>query len=263
MNNKKLSNKLRLQILKMSNKTGAPHVASALSCLDIVTALYNGILKTYPKNPKNKNRDRFILSKGHAATAQYVNLAHKGFISKKKLNDYTLQNSHLEEHPNPSINGVEAATGSLGHGLPIGCGIALAAKIKKKKYKTVVLLGDGECNEGTIWESALFASSKILNNLYVIVDNNGWQGIGRNKDILNLNPLKKKWESFGWETYVINGHKENQLKKIFEKKNAKRPVAIIAKTIKGKGISFMEDDNNWHYRIPSKNEILLAKKELK
>ena len=263
MNNKKLSNKLRLQILKMSNKTGAPHVASALSCLDIVTVLYNSILKTFPKNPKNSNRDRFILSKGHAATAQYVNLAYKGFFSKKKLESYTLKNSYLEEHPNPSINGVEAATGSLGHGLPIGCGIALAGKIKKKKYKTVILLGDGECNEGTIWESALFASSKNLNNLYVIIDNNGWQGIGRNKDILDINPLKKKWESFGWKTYIIDGHKENQIKKIFKKNQNKHPTAIIAKTIKGKGVSFMEDDNNWHYRIPTKNEILLAEKELK
>ena len=135
MNNKKLSNKLRLQILKMSNKTGAPHVASALSCLDIVTALYNGILKTYPKNPKNKNRDRFILSKGHAATAQYVNLAHKGFISKKKLNNYTLQNSHLEEHPNTKKKKIKTATGALGQGLPIGCGIALASKKKKKNTK--------------------------------------------------------------------------------------------------------------------------------
>ena len=257
-----LSNKFRIQILKMSNKTGAPHVASAFSCLDIVTTLYSSILKVFPKSPKNPNRDRFILSKGHAATAQYVNFAEKGFFSKKYLESYTNTNSFLEEHPNPSIKGVEAATGSLGHGLPIGCGIALAGKIKKKSFKTIVVLGDGECNEGSVWEAALFASSKNLNNLYAIIDNNGWQGIGRNKDILDLSPLKKKWESFGWKTYVINGHNENELKKIFKLKK-RVPTAIIAKTIKGKGVSFMEDDNNWHYRIPTKEEILIAQKELK
>ena len=131
-----------------------------------------------------------------------------------------------------------------------------------KSFKTIVVLGDGECNEGSVWEAALFASSKNLNNLYAIIDNNGWQGIGRNKDILDLSPLKKKWESFGWKTYVINGHNENELKKIFKLKK-RVPTAIIAKTIKGKGVSFMEDDNNWHYRIPTKEEILIAQKELK
>ena len=146
--------------------------------------------------------------------------------------------------------------------MPVGCGIALAAKINKKNYKTIVLVGDGECNEGTNWEAAMFASAKKLNNLYVVIDRNGWQGIGKTKDILNLNLLKDKWKSFGWNCFEINGHNFNQIQKVFKKKKNNKPTAIIANTIKGKGISFMEDDNNWHYRIPTKNEVLKSKKEL-
>ena len=155
-----IASSLRLDIIKMSNRAKAPHLASSLSCIDIVITLYEKVLNIFPKQPKKLSRDKFILSKGHAATALYVTLAYKGFFPKKKLLDYTKKNSLLEEHPNPSIKGVEMATGSLGHGLPVGCGLALSGKIKKLKYKTVVLLGDGECNEGTIWESAMFASSK-------------------------------------------------------------------------------------------------------
>lgn len=254
---------LRLDIIKMSNRAKAPHLASSLSCIDIVITLYEKVLNIFPKQPKKLSRDKFILSKGHAATALYVTLAYKGFFPKKKLLDYTKKNSLLEEHPNPSIKGVEMATGSLGHGLPVGCGLALSGKIKKLKYKTVVLLGDGECNEGTIWESAMFASSKKLEHLYIIVDQNGWQGIGKTKDILNVKTLKKRWASFGWNSFEIDGHNFKQIEKIFKLKNNGKPTAIIAKTTKGKGISFMENDNNWHYRIPTSEEVILAKRELK
>ena len=247
----------------MSNRAKAPHLASSLSCIDIIITLYEKVLHIFPKQPKKLSRDKFILSKGHAATALYVTLAYKGFFPKKNLLDYTKKNSLLEEHPNPSIKGVEMATGSLGHGLPVGCGLALSGKIKKLKYKTVVLLGDGECNEGTIWESAMFASSKKLENLYIIVDQNGWQGIGKTKDILNMKTLKKRWASFGWNSFEIDGHNYRQIEKIFKLKSNGKPTAIIAKTIKGKGISFMEDDNNWHYRIPTREEVILAKRELK
>ena len=253
---------LRLDIIKMSNKAKAPHLASSLSCIDIIITLYEKVLKIFPNNPKNPIRDRFILSKGHAATSLYVTLAHKGFFPKKKLLDYTKKNSFLEEHPNQNIKGVETATGSLGHGLPVGCGMALSGKINKLKYKTVVLLGDGECNEGTIWESAMFASTKNLDNLFVIIDQNGWQGIGKTKDILNVNSFKRKWNSFGWNSYEINGHDYKKIEKVFKLKKNGKPTAIIAKTIKGKGISFMENDNNWHYRIPTIAEVQLSKKEL-
>ena len=260
MNTINLVKKIRYEIINMSYRSKAPHLASSLSCADIITVLYEKILKI---NKKNMNiSDKFILSKGHAATSLYAILSYKKYFNKKKLMDYAKAGSLLEEHPNPKINGVEAPTGSLGHGLPIGCGMALAAKIKKYKFRTFVLLGDGECNEGSIWESAMFASAKKLNNLVAIVDYNKWQGTGRSNEIMNLKPMHAKWKSFGWHVVNINGHNHQTLYKVLKKKNTK-PTAIIANTIKGKGISFMQDDNNWHYRIPTINELKIAKKELK
>ena len=263
MKTQKIAAKLRLDAIEMSHNAKAAHLASSLSSIDIVTVLYEKILKINPKKPKHKLRDRFILSKGHAATSLYAVLAHKGFFKKKYLKTYGEKGSLLEEHPTPKLNGVESATGSLGHGLPVGCGIALSAKILTKNYKTVVLMGDGECNEGSVWEAALFASSRKLNNLYAIIDFNKWQGIGRTQDILNPQPFKQKWQSFGWNVLEIDGHNHKQIEKAFKRKfKNERPTAVIAKTIKGKGVSFMEDDNNWHYRVPSKLDIEQAKKEL-
>jgi len=261
MNTVKLATQLRYTAINMSYNAKAAHLASSLSCIDILAVLYEKILKINPKK-KDKKRDRFILSKGHAAGALYATLAHKKFFNKNLLKTYAQKNSLLEEHPNPKLNGIEAPTGSLGHGLPIACGMALSAKILKLKYRTFVLLGDGECNEGTVWESILFASSKKLDNLIAIVDFNGWQGIGRTKSILNLSPFADKWKSFGWNIKKINGHNHKQLQNVLKKKYNK-PTVIIAQTIKGKGISFMEDDNNWHYRIPNIHEVNRAKKELK
>lgn len=260
MNTIKLASQLRYRAVQMSFHSKAAHLASSLSCIDILTILYEKILKINPKK-RDYKRDRFILSKGHAAAALYATLAHKGFFNKKKLYSYGSKDSLLEEHPNPKLNGIEAPTGSLGHGLPVGCGMALSAKILKLNFRTFVLLGDGECNEGTVWEAILFASSKKLNNLIAIVDFNGWQGIGRTKSILNLSPFSEKWKSFGWNVKKINGHNHKQLYNCLKKRYSK-PTVIIAKTIKGKGVSFMEDDNNWHYRIPNINEVNKAKKEL-
>ena len=264
MNLKILSNKLRYSIVKMSNETKSPHLASSLSCIDIVATLYDAILNLDIKNPKWELRDRFILSKGHAATALYVALEHKGFITKNDLKSYTKKDSLLEEHPSPKLQGVEAATGSLGHGLPIGCGIALSAKIKKKNFMTYVLMSDGECNEGSVWEAALFASAKKLNKLCAIIDYNKWQATGKSKDILNLNSLVEKFEKFGWIVKEIDGHDHDLIYKtcLFAKKEVSKPTMIIANTIKGKGVSFMEDDNNWHYRIPNNKEVEESKKEL-
>ena len=262
----KLIRVLRYQLVEMSNKTKAAHLASALSCVNIIATLYIKVLRIFPKNPSNPDRDRFILSKGHAAAALYVVLCHKGFFSKKKLSTYGKKNSLLEEHPNPKLKGIEAATGSLGHGLSVGCGNALAAKIKNKKYYTYVLMGDGECNEGSVWEAALFASSKKLGKLVAIIDYNKWQGIGRTNEILNLEPFDDKWKDFGWNVFNINGHNNseviNTIKKIKKIRNGK-PSIVIANTIKGKGIDFMEDDNNWHYRIPTTEEVKLVQKKLK
>ena len=256
----KLAAKLRYTAVQMSHKSKAAHLASSLSCIDILTILYERILKINPRKKMN-SRDRFILSKGHAAGALYATLAHKGFFSKNKLNTYANKGSLLEEHPNPKLKGIEAPTGSLGHGLPIACGMALSAKILNMKFRTFVLLGDGECNEGTVWESALFASSKNLNNLIAIVDFNGWQGIGKTRSILNLSPFAEKWKSFGWNVRIVNGHNHKQLYNNLKKKFSK-PTVLIANTVKGKGVSFMEDDNNWNYRIPNLEEVKKAKKEL-
>ena len=262
MKTQKIAALLRLNAIEMSHNAKAAHLASSLSCIDILTVLYEKILKINPKRPNEQHRDRFILSKGHAATSLYAILAYRGFFKKNYLKTYGKKGSLLEEHPTPKLNGVEAATGSLGHGLSVGCGIALSAKISSKKFKTVVLMGDGECNEGAVWEAALFASSKKLNNLYAIVDFNNWQGIGRTKDILQLHPFKKKWESFGWKVIEINGHDHKKIEKVFKNKKTNKPILIIAKTIKGRGVSFMEDDNNWHYRIPTIEEVKKAKIEL-
>ena len=260
MNTIKLASQLRYTAVQMSFHSKAAHLASSLSCIDILAILYEKILKINPKK-KDYKRDRFILRKGHAAAALYATLAHKGFFNKNRLKTYGSKDSLLEEHPNPKLNGIEAPTGSLGHGLPGACGMALSAKILKMNFRTFVLLGDGECNEGTVWESILFASSKKLNNLIAIVDFNGWQGIGRTKSILNLNPFSEKWKSFGWNVKKINGHNHRQLYNCLKKRYSK-PTVIIAKTIKGKGVSFMEDDNNWHYRISNIKEVKKAKKEL-
>lgn len=260
----KLSNNLRFMLIKMSYKTKSPHLASSLSCIDIVGTLYQSVLKINKNNLKSSCRNRFILSKGHAATSLYVALEYKKIISRKELNSYTKKGSLLEEHPSPKLSGVEAATGSLGHGLSIGCGLALSSKIIKKKFMTYVLISDGECNEGSVWEAALFASAKKLNNLCAFIDYNKWQATGKSKDILNLGSLTKKFKQFGWNVLEIDGHNHNLIVKACKLaiKEKHKPTVVIANTIKGKGVSFMEDDNNWHYRIPSIKEVIIAKKEL-
>lgn len=258
-----LSNKLRFEICKMSNRAKAAHLGSSLSCIDILVSIYfNNIFKFESKNLKTIN-DTFILSKGHAAAALYCVLSEKKIISKKKLDLYGKNNSIYEEHPNYKINGVSSATGSLGHGLSFGLGISLSKNLLKSKKKTIVLMSDGECNEGSVWEAAGFASAQKLNNIIVIIDNNNWQATGRSNEIFG-GDLKKKWESFGWKAVRVNGHDHKQIiNTLILGKKSLKPFAIIAKTIKGKGISFMEDDNNWHYRIPSQFELKKIKKNLK
>ena len=263
---KQIASKIRAKLVEMSHKAKAPHLGSALSCVDILTVLYWNILKIDPKNPDQAERDRFILSKGHAASALYATLAFKGFFPLEKLDTYAKNESCLAEHPGPKcVPGVEVATGSLGHGLPMGLGMALASKLKKEDFKIFVLMSDGECNEGSVWEAAMLASSKKLDNVTAIIDYNKWQATGRSQEVMALEPLKKKWEAFGWNTYEINGHNLEELNNTLKEslnKNNNKPTVIIANTIKGKGISFMEDDNNWHYRIPTEEEVEKAKEEL-
>jgi len=254
--------KLRANIVQMSHQAKAAHLASALSCVDILTILYSQVLSIDPNDPKHPDRDRFILSKGHAAAALYATLAWKGIISPDELVTYGQQHSLLEEHPSPKLPGVEAATGSLGHGLPIANGMTLAARIQNQSYRVFVLMSDGECNEGSVWEAAMFAARHKLDGLTAIVDFNKWQATGRSQEVLQLDPLSDKWRSFGWSVTELDGHDHEQLLAALTRSPNGLPHVIIAHTVKGKGISFMEDDNNWHYRVPTQQEVLNAHVEL-
>ena len=257
-----LSKILRFKIIDISSKSKVAHVASCLSCIDIIILIYEKIL--FKSLNSKKFFDKFILSKGHAAASLYVMLNHKKIISNKLLKSFNQKNSILEEHPSFKIPGVETSTGSLGHGLPVLCGMAYASKLRKEKRKHYILLGDGECNEGSIWEAALLAPKLNVDNLTVIVDFNKWQATGRSEEITSLQPLDLKWKSFGWHVQEINGHDFDEIAKALKmaKSEKNQPSIIIANTIKGKGVSFMEDNNNWHYRIPNKEELKLAVEEL-
>jgi transketolase len=234
--------------------------------MDLLVALYWGFLRIDPKNTDSPNRDRFILSKGHAAPALYVTLCKRGFFSQRLLDEYGNDGAALAEQPAPKCApGVEWATGSLGHGLSVGVGMALSARIQKQNYRTVVLLSDGECNEGSVWEAAMFAAAQKIGCLTVLVDYNKWQATGRSEEVMALAPLRDKWEAFGWEAIEVNGHDFAEISSALacaEMPDRTQPLAIVAHTIKGRGVSFMEDDNNWHYRIPNEEELVAAKKEL-
>ena len=251
----------RFKIIEITKRAKAAHIASALSCYDLVYFLYNHYLKI--DSFEDPSRDRFILSKGHAAAALYVAMNQAGVITSGQLNTFGEIGSLLEEHPSPKLKGIETASGSLGHGLAVGAGMALGSKIRNLKNKNIVLMGDGEQNEGTVWEAALFASAKNLDNLIGIVDYNKWQATGRSNQVLDISPLAKKWESFGWTTLEIDGHDLAEFKEALTSDPVGKPKMIIANTIKGKGVSFMEDDNNWHYRLPTDAEMKNIALELK
>lgn len=257
---------LRSRIIETSHKANMPHLGSCLSCVDILTTLYFSVLNIDPDKPRDLKRDRFILSKGHGAPALFQVLAMRGFYPESWLDNYGEDGGIFAEHPpTPEyLAGIEAATGSLGHGFPMGVGMALAAKIKKEAYNVYALLSDGECNEGSIWEAAMFAAGKKIDNLCVIIDFNKWQATDRSQDVMALDPLADKWIAFGWNVYEVDGHDMDQLLNTFSLFPASnnKPTAIIAHTVKGKGVSFMEDDNNWHYRIPNAEEVAKSNIEL-
>ncbi|MDX8414500.1 MAG: transketolase [Mariprofundales bacterium] len=263
---KEIARNMRCRIVTNSHYTHTPHLGSCLSCVDILVAAYFYGLHIDPKQPCAPSRDRFILSKGHGAPALFQALAMKGFYPESMLDDYGQDGSIFAEHPpTPDhLPGIEAATGSLGHGLPIALGIALSARIQQQSYQVVALLGDGECNEGSIWEAAMMASAQKVGNLMVIIDYNKWQATDRSQNVLALSPLADKWRAFGWQSREIDGHDMQQLTDLWNPHNgnADQPTAIIAHTVKGKGVSFMEDDNNWHYRTPSSEELHAALTDL-
>jgi len=256
---------IRKTIIDISYRAGTPHIGSALSCVDILVTMYWGCLRIDAKNPCDSDRDRMLFSKGHAATALYATLAERGFFSSEVLDTYAVAGKSLPEHPSPGCApGIEIASGSLGHGLSIGLGVALSGKIQGRGYRVYVVMSDGECNEGSVWEAAMLAPALEIENLVAIIDFNRWQATGRSETVTALSPLRDKWTAFGWTAFDVDGHDLNALETAFKEasKATRRPTAIIAHTIKGKGVSFMEDDNNWHYRIPDHSEYEMAMKEL-
>lgn len=260
-----IARRIRGRVVRMSHRAKAAHLGSSLSCVDLLVALYWRALRIDVANPEDPDRDRLIFSKGHASAALYATLAERGFFDQQLLDTYGQDGGRLAEQMGPRCApGVEAATGSLGHGLPIGLGHALAARIAHRQFRVFVLLSDGECNEGSVWEAAMFAAAQQLDHVCVLVDYNRWQATGRSNEILALHPLAAKWEAFGWSASEVDGHDLPQLIEAVSSipRQPSRPTAIVAHTIKGKGVSFMEDDNNWHYRIPNDDELQAALVEL-
>jgi len=256
---------MRREMVRMVQIAGSGHLAPALSCADIVTALYFKVLKTNPRDPKDEDRDRFLLSAGHKCLALYVALAMAGYFPMEALNTFLQFGSMLGGHPDSSkIPGVEISTGALGHGLPIGVGMGLGGKLLKKDYKIYVLLGDGEVSEGSNWEAASAASHFKLDNLIGIIDRNGLCADGSISEVMNVEPLVDKWSAFGWETREIDGHNMQQIVSILENVPVKndKPTMIIANTIKGKGVSFMENRYEWHNKVPTPEQFEVAFREL-
>src|SRR3989344_7130231 len=246
MNYVEISKELRKKVVKLKHESQGGHLGSALSCIDILTVLYFKVLNINPKNPLDENRDRFIFSKGHAASALYSVLCQRGFFPESELIECA-DGSKIAGHPvKDSFPGIEASTGSLGHGFPMANGLALAAKKDGKQYKVVVLISDGECDEGTTWEAALFAAHHKLDNLTVVIDYNKIQSFGKTDEVMNLDPLGAKWESFGFDVQEIDGHNFDQLEKAFDKQSDK-PKVIICHTIKSKGIKTLENTIESHY----------------
>lgn len=255
---------IRKLSLQMVFNAKASHIGGALSMADILAVLYNDILKVDPSNPRNSERDRFLLSKGHACTSLYATLALKGFFPIADLASYAQDGSIFLSHTNHHIPGIEISAGSLGHALSVSCGLSLAAKRKKSEWKIYCLVSDGELDEGSNWEAILFAPQLKLDNLILIVDYNKIQSLGTVKDVIDLNPLPEKFVAFRWETFEVDGHDHQALKSIFTKtqESNNKPKVIIAHTIKGKGVSFMEDKLLWHYKSPNEDQLNAAIKEL-
>lgn len=257
--------RIRRKIIEMNSLAGAGHTGADLSETDILATLYFNILGVDEGNPEDPDRDRFILSKGHGAGGYYCTLAEAGFFDESWLATYLQADSRLPGHPvRQKTPGVELNTGALGHGLPVAFGLALSAKLQEQKWKTYVLLGDGELAEGSNWEAAMAASHYHLDNLVAIIDRNTLQLADRTETIMSLEPLDDKWRAFGFEVFTVDGNSPEKLLELFGKLDfsSGKPKLILARTIKGKGISFIEDQAAWHHRIPVGNEVFAAIKEL-
>jgi transketolase len=257
---RKTGEKVRRLILEMSFRSHSGETGSALSISDILSVLYFSILRVNPKKPDDPKRDRFVLSKGHGAAALYAVLALRGYFPQKKLLEYRTNGGEFHSHPSQCLSlGIEASTGSLGQGLSIAAGMALA--LQKTDSKVYVLLGDGECNEGSVWEAALFIGNARLPNIVVIIDDNKFQGFGATKET-NRFDLAKQWRAFGWKTFTVDGHNPRELERVLlEAKNANVPVVVIADTVAGKGVTDIEHTLQAHYYVA--NKIDLGKKKIK
>lgn len=254
---------IRRSVVDMIGRAGLGHIGGDLSTTDILATLFFAVLRVDPAAPAASDRDRFILSKGHCAAALYSTLALRGFMPTEALSTFMQPLSALNGHPNRrKVPGVEANTGPLGHGLPIGVGSAIAAKLARTPWRTFVVLGDGELQEGSNWEAAMCAGHRQLDNLVAIVDRNRLQQGARTEETNRLEPLAERWRSFGWETIECDGHDHAALYDAFVAPLAGRPRCVIARTIKGKGVSFIEDRVEWHHKVPSREQIELALKEL-
>ena len=262
----RIAHTIRRRTIETSSRARIPHLGSCLSCVELLTALYWQELRIDPRVPNAPERDRFVLSKGHGAPVLFQVFAERGFFPVERLAEFGQPGSVFHEHPpKPGfIPGVEAATGSLGHGLPMALGMAIAHRIQSSNTRCYALLSDGECNEGSIWEAAMLAGGQQVSQLTAIVDFNKWQATGRSQEVLAIDPLAAKWEAFGWHAQEIDGHDFAAIGQAFAAARAatSKPSVIVAHTIKGKGVSFMEDDNNWHYRTPNSDELAAALAEL-
>ena len=260
---RELARDVRSTDVQMINRAQLGHIGGDFSVTDILATLYGAVLNVDPANPTDPERDRFILSKGHSAGALYATLAHCGFFPAAELQTFAQPLSALNGHPNRNkVPGVETNTGPLGHGFPVAVGHAIAAKLQGSSRRTFVVMGDGEMQEGSNWEAAMTASHYRLANLTAIVDRNRLQQGARTEDTKQLEPFADKWTSFGFEVRDINGHDYAQLLEAFEPSTTGKPVAIIANTIKGKGVSFMEDRVEWHHKVPSNDQVKAALEEL-
>lgn len=263
LQSEELAWKIRRKGIDMVHRAHASHIASILSCADIMSVLYSDILRYDCSNPQWDERDRLILSKGHSGVALYIALAESGFFPESVLDTYGQDGSVLSCHiSHKGVSGVELSTGSLGHGVCVACGMALNGKLKRKNYHVYAVIGDGECNEGSVWEMAMLAVEKELNNFTVVIDKNGMQAMGCTKDIMKIDNMAERWQAFGWQTLEIDGHDHDALRKAFYTKSGSSPCVIISNTVKGHGVSFMENNLLWHYKDPQDEYYKIACKEL-
>jgi transketolase len=257
--------KIRREVVQTISESGVGHPGGSLSAVDILTTLYFHVMHLDPQNPGDEERDRFILSKGHAASTLYATMAERGYFSSELLKTFGRINSQLQVHPDMHLlPGIEASTGALAQGLSIALGIALAARLDHRAFRVYCMIGDGECQEGQVWEAAEAAAHHKVDNLTVILDYNGVQLMGPLQEIMSMEPMVEKWRAFNWEVLEIDGHNVRQITEAFKKaKSIKgKPCIIVAHTVKGKGVSYMEGQSSWHGKPPDKDQLAQAMKEL-